>query len=79
MINTKPLVQYVRNRQLGFLEHILRIPEEEPARRYAFYIPSHGKKRCGHPRTSYLAYIQRVLGNDKNEMAAEETATLAKD
>ena len=44
MTNTKPLVHCVRKYQLGFLGHILRLPEEEPARRYALYIPSHGKK-----------------------------------
>ena len=34
MTNTKPLVHCVRKRQLGFLGHIFRLPEEEPARRY---------------------------------------------
>ena len=43
MTNTEPLVYYVRKRQLGFLGHILRLPEEEPARRYAVYVPPHGK------------------------------------
>ena len=57
MTNIEPLVHCVRKRQLGFLGHILQLPEEEPARRYALYIPSHGKRRPGRPHTSYLAYI----------------------
>ena len=42
-------------------------------------MPYHGKRRSGRPRTSYLAYIQRLLGHDENEMPAEETVTLTKD
>ena len=49
--NTEPLVHYVRKRQLEFLGHILRLPEEEPARRYAFYVPLVAKKKPGRPRT----------------------------
>ena len=79
MNNTEPLVHCVIKRQLSFLGHILRLPEEEPVGRYALYIPSHGKRRHGRPRTSYLAYIQRVLGYNENEMTAEEIATLARD
>ena len=78
MTNTKPLVQCVRKCKLGFLEHILWLPEEEPTRRYAFYRPISCQKRRGCPCTSYLAYIQHVLGNDENEMAGG-IATLAKD
>ena len=77
--NTEPLIHHVRHRQLSFLGHILRLPEEEPVRRYALYIPPHGKRRPGRPRTSYLAYIQRVLGYDKGMIQAEQIATLAKD
>ena len=35
----------VRQRQLRFLAHILRMPEEEPCRRYALYVPTHGRRR----------------------------------
>ena len=61
MTNTEPLIYHVRNYQLRFLGHILRLPEEEPASRYALYIPPHGNRRPGRPRTSYLAHIQRLL------------------
>ena len=44
MNNTKPLVHCVRKCQLGFLGHILELHKEEPARRYALYVPYHGKR-----------------------------------
>ena len=52
MTNTVPLIHLVRHRQLKFLGHILRMSKEEPARRYALYIPTIGKRRPGRPRTS---------------------------
>ena len=79
MTNTEPLIHHVRNRQLRFLVHILRLPEEEPASRYALYIPPHGNRRPGRPRTSYLAYIQRLLGYEEGCIQADQIATLAKD
>lgn len=79
MTNTEPLIHCVRMRQLRFLGHILRLPEEEPARRYALYVPTHGKRRPGRPRTSYFSYIQRVLGYDEGMIQAEQIAALAED
>ena len=68
MTNTVPLIHLVRHRQLKFLGHILRMSEEEPARRYALYIPTIGKRRPGRPRTSYLDYVQRLLGDKEGAM-----------
>ena len=79
MTNTEPLIHHVQNRQLRFLEHILHLPDEEPASRYALYIPPHGTRRPGRPRTSYLAYIQRLLGYEEGVIQADQIATLAKD
>ena len=79
MTNTEPFVYYVRKRQLRFLGHILRLPEEEPARRYALFVPPHDKRKPGRPRTSYITYIQRVLGYHEVEISADEIATLAED
>ena len=75
--NTEPLIIRVRSRQLRFLGHILRMPEEEPCRRYALYTPSHGKRRPGRQRTSYLSYIQRLLGDTENMFQADAIGTLA--
>ena len=43
MTNTVPLIHLVRHRQQKFLGHILRMSKEEPARRYALYIPTMAK------------------------------------
>ena len=79
MTDTQPLVHCVRKRQLSFLGHVLRLPEEEPVRRYALYIPPHSKRRPGRPYTSYQSYIKRLLGYDEDDMSADQIATLAQD
>ena len=56
MTNTEPLVHYVRKRQPGFLGHILRLTDEGPERRYAFYVPPQRKRKPGRPNTSYITY-----------------------
>ncbi|XP_066270904.1 EGF-like repeat and discoidin I-like domain-containing protein 3 [Branchiostoma lanceolatum] len=61
--NTQPLINRVRQRQLGFIGHALRLPTEEPLRTYALYVPTHGRRRPGRQKTSYLTYIQNLLGN----------------
>ena len=67
MTNTVPVIHLVRHRQLKFLGHNLQMSKEEPARRYALYIPTIGKRRPGRPRTSYLNYVQRLLGITKEQ------------
>ena len=79
MTNTVPLIHLVRHRQLKFLGHILRMSKEEPARRYALYIPTIGKRRPGRPRTSYLNYVQRLLGNNEGAMQEQQIAAFADD
>ena len=68
-----------RVRQLKFLGHILRMSKEEPARRYALYIPTIGKRRPGRPRTSYLNYVQRLLGDNEGAMQEQQIAAFADD
>jgi hypothetical protein len=79
MTNTHPLINTVRQRQLGFLGHILRMPEEEPCRRYALYVPTHGKRRPGRQRISYLSYIQKLKGDTNNDLHPDAIASLASD
>ena len=79
MTDTEPLVYYVKKRRLGFVEHNLRLPEEEPATWYAFYVPPHGKWTPGRPHTSYITYLQRLLGYHDVDISADEIATLAVD
>ena len=79
MTNTVPLIHLVRHRQLKFLGHILRMSKEEPARRYALYIPTIGKRRPGRPHTSYLNYVQRLLGDNEGAMQEQQIAAFADD
>ena len=74
MTNTVPLIHLVRHRQLKFLVHILLMSNEEPARRYALYVPTIGKRRSDRPRTSYLTYVYSWLG-----IMREQCKTLADD
>ena len=46
--------QHCKATSLRFLGHILRIPEDEPCRRNALYVPSHGSIRPGRQTTSYI-------------------------
>ena len=71
MTNTQPLINTVRQRQLRFLGHILRMPDDEPCRRYALFVPTHGRRRPGRQRTSYISYIQKLLGDTKNDLHAD--------
>ena len=45
MTNTQSLINTVRQRQLRFLGHILRMPEDELGWRYALFVPTHGQKK----------------------------------
>ena len=54
-------IEQAQSRQLRFLGHILRMPEDEPAGLKALYVPQHGRRRPGRQRTSYLKYIQQLL------------------
>ena len=55
--------------------------KEEPARRYALYIPIIGKRRPDRPRTSYLTYVglQRLLGDNEGAMQEQQIAAFADD
>ena len=79
MTNTVPLIHLVRQCHLKFLGHILRMSKEEPARSYALYIPTIGKRRPGRPRTSYLNYVQRLLGDNEGAMQEQQIAAFADD
>ena len=79
MTNTVPLIHLVKYRQLKFLGHILRMSKEEPARRYLLYIPTIGKSRPGRPRTSYLNYVQRLLGDYEGAMQEQQITAFADD
>ena len=50
-----------------------------PTRRACKNIAPHGNRRPRRPRTSYLAYIQRLLKYEEGSIQANQIATLAKD
>ena len=79
LTNTQPLINTVRQRQLRFLGHILRMPEEEPCRRYALFVPTHGRRRTGRQRISYLSYLQKLFGDAENDLNQDAIASLALD
>ena len=56
MTNSEPLIHLVRHRQLKFIGHILRMSKEEPARRYALYIQTIGKKETW-STTYFIPYL----------------------
>ena len=47
--------------------------------RYALYIPTIGKRRPGRPPTSYLNYVQRLLGDNEGAMQEQQFAAFADD
>ena len=49
--------------------------KEEPARRYALHIPTIGKR----PRTSYITYVHRLLGDNEGAMQEQQIVVLAAD
>ena len=73
------LVENVRTRQLRFLGHVLRMPDDEPCKEYALYIPPHGKRKPGRQQTLFLRYIQHLLGDTDNMIGPGKLSELALD
>ena len=78
---TRPvsLVENARTRQLRLLGHVPRMPDDEPCKEYALYIPSHGKRKPGRQRTLFLSYIQHLLGDTDNMIGPDKLSELAQD
>jgi len=79
LTQTAPLEENVRTRQLRFLGHVLRMPDDEPCKEYALYIPPHGKRKPGRQRTLFLRYIQHLLGDTDNMIGPCMLSELAQD
>ena len=79
LTQTAPLLENVRTRQLRFLGHVLRMPDDEPCKEYALYIPPHGKRKPGRQRTLFLRYIQHLLGDTDNMIGPGKLSELAQD
>ena len=79
LTNTVSLVVQLRTRQLKFLGHVLRMPDDEPAKVYALYTPPHGKRKPGRQRTLFLRYIQRLFGDHEGLLQPDQITALAQD
>lgn len=53
-VGRRPLINSVRRRQLGWLGHVLRRDEKEPARIFALYSPERERAIRGQPPKTYL-------------------------
>jgi hypothetical protein len=76
----RPISSIIRERQLSFIGHCLRMPNDEPANIYALYQPkpSTSHKR-GASRRNYIDQISGYLCSDKQiKFTTEDIARYAK-
>ena len=66
-------------RCLGFLGHVLRLPENEPAGDFAMYVPTHGRKKPRRQRTLFTNYIHCLLGDPDNLLNDNQLLEMAQD
>ena len=45
----------------------------------ALFFPNHGLRRPGRQRTSYISYVQKLLGDTENDLHEDAVASLATD
>lgn len=76
-VGRRPLINSVRRRQLGWLGHVLRRDEREPAKIFALYTPEHGKAKQGQPPNSYLKQAATLLFGDSKEITPKNIIELA--
>jgi hypothetical protein len=72
------LINTVRQRQLGYLGHVLRIADkEEPAKKFALYEPkeNHGSRKRGPPKLRFRPYIASLMPYE--EPTTEQIVALA--
>ena len=72
------LIQLIQQRQLHFLGHILRKPENELVNRYALFHPKHGKRKPGRPKLMFHQYIASVI-SQAYPPTPEEIRSMLKD
>ena len=71
MTGQQPLSATIHQRQLRWLDHVLRKPLDELIPQYALYQPLHGKRRRGRPQLLYPQYIARQINRD-DELTPKE-------
>ena len=76
----RPIRELVRERQLKFIGHCLRLNQEEPANIYALYKSEVGQNPVGRPKETYLDQISRYVTTDKrSKLTVDEIAKKARD
>ena len=75
----EPLILQIQKRQLRYVGHCLRKPEDELINKYVLYTPktSHGKRSRGNPKPTYPDYIGRLINKDVPP-SADEIRIMAK-
>jgi hypothetical protein len=77
--NAKPITTIIRERQLQFTGHCLRMPNDEPANVYVLYKPALAQtSKRGPSRRTYLEQISTHLSSDRS-LTATQIAEYAKD
>ena len=66
-----PLYEIIKQRQLQFIGHILRMEKDEISYTYALYEPTIGKSKKGAPKTNYRKYVANMIDGTK-ELTAQE-------
>ena len=79
LTKTVPLVVRTKTRQLKILGHIIRLPNDEPIKEYALYVPSHGKRKPGRQQTLFPKYNQRLLGDMDSMLNHGQLSVMAHD
>jgi hypothetical protein len=75
----KPLTCFIRERQLGHLDHILRRDDNEPCKVFALYEPTHGRRAQGRPKLSYSRYMAGLITDAPENCTRESITSLAQD
>ena len=75
-VNQQPTSLEIRKRQLSFVGHCLRMPEDEPVRIYSLYESKvRESNRQGRKSTSYLDQISNYILQDRKDKLSEAQIT----
>ena len=64
LTNTHPLMKRVTKSQLSFLGHSIRRSKDDLIQQYCLYVPAHGQRSRGRPKTTYKQHIAKSIYGD---------------
>ena len=76
---TQPLITTVRQHQLCFLGHIPRKPDDEPCRKYALFVPTHGRRETREADDKLYILLENAWGHKQRSKAVYNCPLIAKD